>query len=121
MSATQELVLWLKERHADIMEREKDALNALYTLQDGQAHRDGMLNKAKLIAALDEDADARTEGLPEPLREHVASSLRRFAKGARNALRIDSVFYMAALLYPDEHKDGEPDNLQRLIRELEGA
>jgi hypothetical protein len=26
---------------------------------------------------------------------------------------------MSALLYPDEHKEGEPDNLLRFIRQLE--
>jgi hypothetical protein len=41
-----------------------------------------------------------------------------FSKNAQTALRLDSVFYMSALLYPGDHQKGEPDNLEKLIASL---
>ena len=37
------------------------------------------------------------------------------------SLDIGSVFYMSALLYPDDHKPGEPNALESWLAELERA
>ncbi|MDR0339012.1 MAG: hypothetical protein LBH65_01910 [Desulfovibrio sp.] len=112
------LLSWLRERHAEIMGHEKAALAALEK-NDTDGYRRFMVDKAVRIAALGEDAAAPLAALPDDIREAASSALRRFSGGAQNALRLDSSFYMSALLYPDDHKKGEPDNLQRLIAELE--
>lgn len=115
---TAALAAWLQQRHAEIKGRESDALSCLYDEKDEIAHRQLMMERAELIATLDVETKTLVDALPNDIREDVAGALRRFAQGARNALRIDSVFYMSALLYPDEHKKGEPDNMERLIRSL---
>lgn len=112
---TMALAAWLRRRHAEIRERETDALSCLYDGKDATAHRQLMMERAELIATLDVETKPLVDALPDDIREDAAAALRRFAKGARNALRIDSVFYMSALLYPDEHQKGEPDNLERFI------
>lgn len=116
---TTALATWLRERHDDIKSREADALSCLTDEKDEISYRQLMMERAELIATLDVETKELVEALPESIQEDTAETLRRFAKGARNALRIDSVFYMSALLYPDEHKSGEPDNMQRLINSLE--
>lgn len=120
-SAVSAFINWLRERHTAIMDCEKAALAALYEKKDEEDHRRLMLRKGELVAALDREAAPCLEALPPGLRERAASALTRFSNSARNGLRIGSVFYMSALLYPDEHKEGEPDNLMLFIQELEQA
>ncbi len=45
--------------------------------------------------------------------------LERFAQNASQALAIGSVFYMYALLYPDNHVKGEPNDLELLAEEIQ--
>lgn len=117
--ATTTLAVWLRKRHSDIKGREADALACLNDEKDVIAHRQLMMERAELIATLDVETRELVEALPESIRDDTSATVRRFAEGARNALRIDSVFYMSALLYPDEHKKGDPDNMDSLIRFLE--
>lgn len=112
------LLDWLRKRHTEIKKCEDKALAALYNDEDEVTYRDFMRQRSELIAALSTDAAVHVGDLPESLREEVTENLERFAHGARNALKLNSVFYMSALLYPDEHQKGEPDNLEYLISEL---
>jgi hypothetical protein len=109
---------WLEERHRSIRDCELRARASLYDDGDEAAFRALMAERAKQIAALDVDSAPLVAALPDSLRGAVADTLADFSAGARTAFRIGSVFYMSALLYPDEHKQGEPDNLQRLIAGL---
>ncbi len=100
-------IAWLRARHADIMTTEREAL-ALMEAGDIPGYTAKMRAKAESLAALAKDAAPRLDALPEPLRDRLAA-----------ALRLDSVFFMSALLYPDEHKPGEPDNLALFIDQVE--
>ena len=82
------------------------------------AGRTGGPEKARLLASLEEEGETYLEGLPEPLQDQAGHRLHRFSASARNALRIGSIFYMSALLYPEDHKPGQPDDLQVFIRRL---
>ena len=97
------LVAWLEKMHARVMQ-------AAYTAR--------MQEKARLLASLEEEGETYLEGLPEPLQDQAGHRLHRFSASARNALRIGSIFYMSALLYPEDHKPGQPDDLQVFIRRL---
>ncbi len=113
------LVSHLTEWSEAVNSLEKQASKELYENNNETAYRDMMHRRAELLRSLPERATA----LPQPLRAEavfpsVLETLRGFAQGADNALRLDSIFYMSALLYPDEHTPGEPNNLELLIREL---
>ncbi|MDR1659179.1 MAG: hypothetical protein LBR94_02410 [Desulfovibrio sp.] len=108
----------LKERHSRVMALEAGAMRRLEA-GDTQGYIVDMRAKAELLAKLDEDAKPLLAPLPGELRFKLALALDRFASGARTALRLNSVFYMSALLYPDEHKEGMPDNLMAFIGRLE--
>lgn len=107
----------------DAKAREVAAIEAgAETLIRSQADQAGyaefMRKKAGLLAGLAEEAEHLLDGLPEPLAQNAAERLEQFSANAAMALRIGSVFFMSALLYPDEHKQGEPNNLELLAAEV---
>ncbi|MBS5049201.1 MAG: hypothetical protein KHZ29_04885 [Desulfovibrionaceae bacterium] len=111
---------WLQtvcDRIADQEEQGKTLIES----GDTAGYRAIMRKKAELLASLDKEGGVHLAALPAALRERARAGLRNFASGAANALSIDSVFYMSALLYPDEAKPGEPNNLERFRDELKAA
>ena len=112
------LVAWLRERHRAIMTAEQTALACL-DKGDIPGHSEGMHTKARLVEAMCEDARPVLANLPGPLRARVAFGLDRFSRSAHTGLKLKSLFYMSALLYRDDHKKGEPDNLHVFIDRLE--
>lgn len=108
---------WLRTRHAGIMALEKEAL-ALLKAGDTAGYNARMRAKAESLCALAKDAAPELAALPENLREPILNGLMRFSQSAATSLKIGSVFYMSALLYPDDHKAGEPDNLALFIDRL---
>lgn len=108
---------WLEARHASIMAEERQAL-ALLAAGDKPGYAAKMRAKAESLASLAKDAAPKLAGLPEAQREQILNGLMRFSQSAANGLNIGSLFYMSALLYPDEHKPGEPDNLALFIKRL---
>lgn len=112
------VVQWLRQRHAAVMAAEKAALSLL-DQGDVAGHSAKMHEKAQLLATMCEDARPVLAPLAGPLRAQVALGLDRFSGSAQMGLDLDSLFYMSALLYRDDHKVGEPDNLQLFIERLE--
>ncbi len=102
---------------ADLERRGKAAALA----GDGDACRLLMREKAELLSVLDEDAEPHLHTLPADLQDRARTALKGFALSAGHALELNSVFYMSALLYRDDHKEGEPDNLEVFRRELLAA
>lgn len=114
------VIAWLRERHAAIMTTEREAL-ALMEAGDIAGYTAQMHAKAQSLAALARDAAPILAPLPEARRDRLSSALMRFSQSAAMALKLDSVFYMSALLYPDDHRQGEPDNLALFIDRLEAG
>ncbi|MDE6735306.1 MAG: hypothetical protein K2J64_07575 [Desulfovibrio sp.] len=111
------VIEWLKARHAAIMADEAEALARLKA-GDTEGYNEKMRARAEAVAALAKDAAPLLAGLPEAQREPILRSLLRFSQSAAMGLKLGSVFYMSALLYPDDHKPGEPDNLALFIADL---
>lgn len=115
MTETQSFIEWMERRYAAVMAAERRALDEL-DAGNIDAYTVAMKEKASLLASMDGDAAAVVASMEDAApREAAAHALHRFSNSARNALRIGSVFYMSALLYPDDHKAGEPDNLRLFI------
>ena len=113
-----DLILWLRNRHAEVMATETQALARL-DAGDTPGHNELMRCKAELLAAMAEDAKPLLEPLPGETRFNYALALESFSASARMSLRLNSIFYMSALLYPDDHKPGQPDNLTLCIDRME--
>ena len=112
------LAAWLRERSAAVKECERRAKAALHDDGNETAYRELMRQKASLLAAAAGDAAPLLNALSGPEKDMVQEHLEAFSHNAATSLRLDSVFYMSALLYPDDYREGEPDNLEKLIAAL---
>ena len=115
--ALTQLTQWLRQRHAQVMQAEAKALQYLDE-GDATSHNACMRQKAELLSTMAEDAKPMLEFLPGELRFNLAMALEKFSSSARMALRLNSIFYMGALLYPDDHQPGQPNNLEIWLAEL---
>lgn len=103
---------WLDEMAATVRDIEREAEQALHRNEDQDAYRDLMRRKAQLLTSLPDRARDLLPQFEGHERDAIADRLSRFASSASNALRIDSVFYMSALLYPEDHTPGQPNDLE---------
>ncbi len=113
----EKLIPALKEMAQTIRNIEASADRALKK-GDKEEYTKKMRQKARLLQHLPDTLAPVTKNLPETVREPVEERLERFSSSAANSLRIDSVFYMYALLYPEDYTEGEPNDLERFIMEL---
>lgn len=109
---------FLHENVRRISEIETAALKHLHEAGDEAAYRDSMRTKAKLLASLAANAAPHLDDLPLEVRPMIEHRLDMFAQSAQRSLDIGSVFYMSALLYPDDHQPGQPNNLEIWLAEL---
>ena len=114
MTEYDEILQWLRKRHDSIMAHESNAL-VLLQKNDVDGYRAEMLEKAKLLESMSSDAKNVLTKVPGGLRFKLGMALEKFSASARMSIKLNSCFYMSALLYRDDHKHGEPDNLARFI------
>ncbi len=112
------LAAWLRERSTAVKACEQKAFTALHDEQNEPAYRELMRQKASLLAAIANDAAPLVAALSGAEKDRLLDTLGAFSGNAQTALRLDSIFYMSALLYPDDHRDGEPNNLEKLVESL---
>ncbi|MDR2077075.1 MAG: hypothetical protein LBP61_09150 [Desulfovibrio sp.] len=111
----------LEEAVAHIARLEQEAKTALYEEKNEDAYRRRMREKALFVAGLPEALAACLADAPADLRARIEPALNRFAHRGREALSLDSVFYMSALLYPASPVPGGPNKLELLIRTLKNS
>lgn len=114
----QTFVEWLNARCADITELEAEG-KVLCAAGDAEAFREVMRKKAALLAGMAKEGESYVDALPEKVREKVRLRLARFTASAENALALGSVFYMSALLFPENHQEGEPNDLELFREEIQ--
>ncbi|AMK11541.1 MAG: hypothetical protein AB7E51_03555 [Pseudodesulfovibrio sp.] len=115
-----ELIEYLEKVNAEVKRIEAEGEAALAS--SGQdAFRAKLEEKAKLLAGLAENSWELVERVEGELGDEIAQRMERFSMSASTALRIGSVFFMTALLYPEDHKPGDPNDLEAYIGELRGA
>jgi len=94
---------------------EAEALAALHEKNDPAAHRAGMTKKCLVLEALPEEAEARLPDPATPDTAAFAAGWRISPSGPACALSLESIFFMGALLYPDDYQDGQPNDLERFL------
>lgn len=107
-------VKWLEEKHTQIMDCERRGIELL-NAGDTQGYKDRMKEKAEMLRDLQREAVPRLAGIDADKRYEIERGIERFSSSASTALALNSTFYMSALLYPDEHKAGDPDNMELFI------
>lgn len=112
-----ELIEFLEKTSAEVKRIEAEAEVAVET--EGQvAFQIKMEEKAEILAALGEKAWKLTDKIEGKLGDEITQKLEQFSMSASTALRIGSVFFMSALLYPEDHAQGEPNDLETFIEGL---
>lgn len=111
---------WLIKKNQIVIQKE---LEAARFLEQGntEAYVEALRQKAQFLATIADDVPQNDANLPANLAATVSRTVQGFAQGARAALSLNSSFYMSALLYPDEHVAGEPNNLTLLLQQVEQA
>lgn len=109
----------VRDTAVSIRELEKSALEDLHGQGDKDSHRFKMMEKCELLAEMSEHAEPYLKG-DDPVSERLRQGLKDFARRANMALDLESIFFMSALLYPDDYQDGDPNDLERFLARFEG-
>jgi len=119
MSTLDEIVQQLRHAARQIRKLESEAKTALYDYQNKDLHYKLMSEKARLLVGLPDSLDRVTKSLDTKLAQSLKSQIGAFSFSAKKAIKLDSVFYMSALLYPEDYVDGEVNDLENFISQLE--
>ena len=97
---------------------EKEAREILQKNYSEESYRAIMRQKATLLASLHKLAAPSIAKLPQTEQTNIIDErLMRFSQSASNALNLNSVFYMSALLFPEDHEEGAPNDLEQFIED----
>ena len=107
---------------ADAAERvrrlEEQAREALFVKDDPETHREKLEEKTMLLMELPELVSPFCEKMGKNAAKEFEKALDSFAMRAERAMELSSLFFMNALLYPEDYKDGEPNDLELFIERL---
>lgn len=98
-----------------IRDLEAEAKRKLHGEGDQEAYNRLLREKAQTIHSLLYEVQDDLEGLPEEEQDTIESALESMGVRASQALELDSPFFMAMLLYPDDYVEGEENELEQLI------
>lgn len=108
---------WLSERCEFLRNLEREAERVLQEDKDTEKYKALMCQKAMFLQALPVEAEKHASAVPVAMARPFMQRLERFSENAGRALSLDSIFYMYALLYPDDHVEGGLNDLERLAAE----
>jgi hypothetical protein len=100
---------------------EAEASRALHEAGDTDAHRAGLTQKCLVLEALPEQAAELMTGAAADDAAAFVAGLEDFARRAGMALSLESIFFMGALLYPEDYRDGDPNDLERFLDRFEAV
>ncbi|TIH12970.1 hypothetical protein D0S45_16755 [Marinifilum sp. JC120] len=94
-----------------VREIESLGRKALYAGNDEDAYRDFMRQKAMKLAGLADEVASQAQLVDDALKERI----ELFSFSASQALKVGSVFFMSALLYPEDYREGDPNDLENFV------
>jgi len=104
-----------------IRELEATAARLLHEAGDPAGHRKLMTEKCLVLESLPEAAEEALAGSEAEGVAAFVAGLEDFARRAGMALQLESIFFMGALLYPDDYQDGVPNDLERFLERFIAA
>lgn len=110
-------VEFLEEACATVRDMETKAATCIEA-GDTPGYVSIMREKATFLAGLAQKAEVEAAELHADSVQHLLQRLQRFSASAEQALRLDSTFYMSALLFPDDHKPGQANDLEIFTAEV---
>ncbi|MBI5519194.1 MAG: hypothetical protein HY916_03935 [Desulfovibrio sp.] len=118
--AAENLADFLDEKTRLVKAIEAEAQAVIQGRGDQAGYEALMRKKAELLSKIADDAAPLVAALGRGLSDAAAERLGGFSHNAAMSLKVGSVFFMSALLYPDDHKPGEPNNLELFAAEVRG-
>lgn len=97
---------------------EEQAREALFVKDDPPTHRQKLQEKTMLLMELPELIGPFCEKLDKDARKEFEKGVNSFAMRAERAMELSSIFYMNGLLYPEDYKEGDPNDLELFIDRL---
>jgi len=88
---------------------------------DTATHRQELTQKCLVLEALAGEAIGSLGAGRTAETAAFVAGLEDFAQRAGMALSLESIFFMGALLYPDDYQDGDPNDLERFLDRFEAA
>jgi len=112
-----DLITYLETTAATVRRLEAEG-DVILREQGQEAFKAKMTEKARLLAGLGEKGRPLALPVGGELARSIIRRLDEFSASAGASLRIGSVFFMTALLYPEDHKPDEPNDLEVYIAAL---
>ncbi|MEM5789658.1 MAG: hypothetical protein AAGU11_20280 [Syntrophobacteraceae bacterium] len=101
-----------------IRQIEAEAADALFIRDNREEYIRLLEEKAMLLIELPERVGPLLEGVEEAIGREIAAGAEDFSRRATPAFELSSPFYMSALLYPDDHAEGQPNDLELFIERI---
>jgi hypothetical protein len=114
----QQLLHELEDIAGKIRALEASARAALTERDDEPTYRRNLGEKTSLLMELPQKMKPFLDCLEGPARKKIEAGLKDFARRASQAHSVESIFYMAGLLYPDDYREGDPNDLERFIENV---
>jgi len=108
----------VRETARNIRTLEAEATKALQEDGDKDTHRFKMMEKCELLADMIDHAEPYLKG-DDAVSDRLRRELKDFARRANMALDLESIFFMSALLYPEDYQDGDMNDLERFAARYE--
>ncbi len=108
----------LKSAAEKIRHLEHEAREALFLKDDSEAYGQKLQEKTMILMELPEMVSSFYEGMADDIRGEIETGLHSFAMRATQAWELSSIFYMSALLYPEDYREGDPNDFELFIDRL---
>jgi hypothetical protein len=112
------VIQMLEDTATRIRDIEDRAKEQLHQGKNQEGYAELMREKAEVLAGLAGRAEPLLQEADPVFSERVCARLSRFSQSAGQALDLDSLFYMSALLYPEDYQEGRPNDLEAFIGRL---
>lgn len=87
------------------------------TAQNRQEYLDCVREKATILSKLYDNAKKQDMTAVKNTKD-ILATLQGFSNSAKQALAVNSPWFMSELLYPEDYQENEPNNLDNLIEKL---
>jgi hypothetical protein len=119
--ALQGLIDMLSDQAARIRELEKRADTYLHEQGNTEQYSEALHSKAELLSELSDQAQPYLQDLSADQKEKIAPQLSTFSQNARQAMQVDSIFFMRQLLYPEDYQEGQENDLEKFVSSLRNS
>lgn len=82
-----------------------------------QEYLDCVREKSAILSKLYENAKKQDMSAVKNAKD-ILAALQGFSNSAKQALAVNSPWFMSELLYPEDYQENEPNNLDKLIETL---